>query len=69
MEIWFDKKSQQLSFQCSNKEEEQKLDELLGFRNQRIPLSGDRWKPVSDGGPQVGEIGGHESQRWMIFFE
>lgn len=70
MHIWVDNSvpgKVSVNFQPANREEQTTLDQLLGFRHyERKPIGDDPHKDVGHGSCQVAELGGHESQRWII---
>ena len=67
MIVWIDQAQNTVNFQAENTEEERRLDDLLGFSllNANVRVPAERNGTVRRGGSVAGEIGGHESQRWI----
>ena len=69
MRIWvefYHSGTTQVNFQPDSAEESEQLDKLLGFTYQGRQLSGLRDQTVSQGARPVAELGGLETQRWII---
>lgn len=63
MRIWISgRQGLTVNFQPETEEESVMLDKSLGFNGCVIPIGNN---PVDERAEKVGELGGHESQRWI----
>jgi hypothetical protein len=70
MRIWISENSgkKTVNFQSDNPEEVKMLDKAIGFKNKVKPIGDERDKKIGKRTKRAGELGGHESQRWIIIY-